>query len=88
MAGRRGAVVEGDFYNELERLNVQAEKMDTILTVHVQRICEARDTVIRSYHLQIHGSSGADAATSMENSENKYMCKQLSIPLSSAAEEM
>jgi len=26
MAGRRGAVVEDDFYNKLEKLNVQAGK--------------------------------------------------------------
>ena len=63
VAGRRGAVVEDDFY----RLSVQAGKKDKILAVHVQRICEAHDTVIQSYHQQIHGSSGADATTSMEN---------------------
>ena len=63
MAGRRGAVVEHDFYNKLEKLNVQ----DKILFAHVQRICEAHGTVMRSYYQQIHGSSGADATTSMEN---------------------
>jgi len=65
VAGRRGSVVEDDFYNKLERLNVQAGNKDKILTAHVQRICEAHDTVIRSYFEQIHGSSGADATTSM-----------------------
>jgi len=69
VAGRRGAVVEDDFYNKLERLNVQAGKKDKILAAHVQRICEAQDTVKRSYYQQIHGSSGADATTSMENIE-------------------
>jgi len=59
--------VENDFYNKLERLNVQAGKKDKILAAHVQRICEAHDTVIRSYYQQIHGSSGADATTSIEN---------------------
>ena len=67
MAGRRGAVVEDDFYNKLEKLNVQAGKSDQILWTHVQRICEAHDTVMRSYYQKIHGSSGADATTSMEN---------------------
>jgi len=67
VAGRRGAVVEDDFYNKLERLNVQAGKKDKILAAHVQRICEAHDTVIRSYYQQIHRSSGADVITSMEN---------------------
>ena len=67
MAGRRGAVVEDDFYNKLDKLNVQAGEKDKILLAHVQRICEAHDTVMRFYYQQIHGSSGADATTSMEN---------------------
>jgi len=67
VAGRRGAVVEDDFYNKLERLSVQARKKEKILAAHVQRICKAHDTVMRSYYQQIHGSSGADATTSMEN---------------------
>jgi len=45
-AGRRGAVVEDDFYNKLEKLNKQAGKKDKILAAHVQRICEAHDTVM------------------------------------------
>jgi len=67
VAGRCGAVVEDDFYNKLERLSVQARKRDKILLAHVQRICEAHDTVMQSYYQQIHGSSGADATTLMEN---------------------
>jgi hypothetical protein len=67
VAGRRGAVVKDDFYNKLEKLKVQAGKRDKILLAHVQRICEAHDTVMRSYYQQVHGSSGADATTSMEN---------------------
>jgi len=63
VAGRRGAVMEDDFYNKLENFNVQAGKRDKILLAHVQSICEAHDTVIRSYYQQIHGSSGADATT-------------------------
>ena len=59
--------MEDDFYNKLERLNVQAGEKDKILAAHVQRICEVHDTVMRSYYQQIHGSSGADATTSMEN---------------------
>jgi len=47
-AGRRGTVDSDDFYNNLERLIVQAGKRDKILAAHVQRICEAPDTVIRS----------------------------------------
>jgi len=67
VAERRGAVVEDDFYNKLQKLNVQAGKRDKILLAHVQRICEAQDTVMRSYYQQIHGSSGSDATMSMEN---------------------
>jgi len=67
VAERRGAVVEDDFYNKREKLNVQAGKRDMNLLAHVQRICEAHDKVVRSYYQQIHGSSGADATTSMEN---------------------
>jgi len=71
VAGRRGAVVEEDCYNKLERLSVQAGKRDKILAAHVQCICNARDTVIRSYYQSIHGSSGADVTTSMENLEEQ-----------------
>ena len=53
VAERRGAVVEDDFYKKLEKLNVQARKRDKILLAHVQRICEAHDTVMRSYYQQI-----------------------------------
>jgi len=67
VAGRRGAVVEDDFYNKLKKLNIQSGKRDKILLAHVQRICEAHDIVMRSYFQQIHGSSGADATMSMEN---------------------
>jgi len=61
--------VEDDFFNKLERLSVQAGKKDKILAAHAQRICEAYDTVIRSYYQQIHGSSRADTTMSMESLE-------------------
>jgi len=53
VAGRRGAVVENDFYNKLEKLNVQAGKRDKILSANVQHICEVHYTVMRSYCQQI-----------------------------------
>ena len=56
VAGRRGAVVEDDFYNKLEKLNVQAGKRDKILLAHVQRICEAHDILMRFYYQQIETS--------------------------------
>jgi len=54
---RCGAVVEDEFYNKLERLNVQAGEKDKILAAHVQRICEAHDTVMRSYYQQMHSNA-------------------------------
>jgi len=77
VAGRRGAVVEDDFYNKFEKLNVQTGKKDNIMLAHVQRICEAHDTVMRSYYQQIYESSGADAVdatTSMEKNWRKNVC--------------
>ena len=79
MAGRRGAVVEDDFYNKLDKLNVQAGKKDKILLAHVQRICEAHDTVMRSYYQQIHGSSVADATTSMDKKNRQNGRKMTSF---------
>ena len=57
VAGRRGAVVEDDFYNKLQRLNVQAGKRDKTLAAHVQHICEAHDTVTRSYYQQVRSNA-------------------------------
>ena len=65
----RGAVEEDDFCHELERLNVQAGQRDKILAAHLQRICEAHDTVIQSYYQQLHGCLGPtrrQRQTSME----------------------
>jgi len=50
-----------------KKFSVPAGKRDTILVVHVQRICEVHDWAIRSYYQQTHGSSKADATTSKEN---------------------
>ena len=46
VAGMRGAVVEDDFYNKLERLGVQAAKKDKILIrddVKLAQLVRARD---------------------------------------------
>ena len=70
--------MEDDFYNKFERLSVQAWKWDQIRTAHVWRIFEAHDTVIQSYHQQIHGSFGADTVTSIENiREQAYVQRTL-----------
>ena len=41
----------------------------------MQRICKAHDTVMRSCYQQMHGSSGADAMTSMENITGQSLSK-------------
>jgi len=58
VAGRRGALVEDDFYNKLQRLDAQAGKKYKIPAAHVQCICEAHETVMRSYYQQMHYRSG------------------------------
>ena len=45
--------MEYDFYNKFDKHNVQAGKKDKILLAHVQRICEAHDTVMQSYYQQM-----------------------------------
>jgi len=57
VAGRRSAVVKDDFYNKLEKINVQAGKKDKILLAHVQRICEVHDTVMQSCYQQISANT-------------------------------
>jgi len=42
--GRPGAVVEGNFYNKLEKLNVQAGKRDKILLAHAMSNAYAKRT--------------------------------------------
>jgi len=77
VAGRRGAVVEDDFYNKLEKLNVQAGKRDKILMAHVPRICEAKcttqecDPIISKYM----GRLGLTRRRRWRTLENKCMCK-------------
>ena len=67
LISRLGAVVENAFYNKLEKLNVQAGEKGKILLAHVQRICEAHDTVMQSYYQQIQRR--------WRTLENKCMCK-------------
>ena len=61
VTGRRGAVVEVDFYDKLERLSVQTREKDKILTAHVHvhsnPILSANTWVV---------SPGADVMTLME----------------------
>ena len=52
--------MEIDFYEKLEKFDVQAGKKDKIFSDHVTQVCEAHDRAILSYLQQIHGSPGAD----------------------------
>jgi len=75
--GRRGAVVEDDFYNKLKRLSVQTGKIHKILLAHVQRTWEAydRDAAMRSYYQQIQGNLGLTRRHRWRTLENMCMCK-------------
>ena len=53
--------MESDFYEKLEKLDVQAGKKDKIFSDHITQVCEAHGQVISSYLQQIHRSPGADA---------------------------
>ena len=66
--------MEDDFYNKIEKLNVQAGKKDKILAVHVQRICEAHDTSMRPYY-QYMGRLGLTQRRRWRILENKCMCQ-------------
>ena len=49
VAGNRGSVMESDFYEKLEKLDVQAGKKEKIFSDHVTQVCEAHCQVISSY---------------------------------------
>ena len=68
VAGRRGAAVEDDFYNKLDKLNVQARKRDKILLAHVQRIREAHDTVKKREQSRQESTTHEKIAARVENS--------------------
>ena len=69
IVGNRGSVMEGDVYEKLEKLDVQAGKKDKIFSDHVTQVCKAHDRVILSYLQQIHRSPGANARGSRNNIE-------------------
>ena len=70
VAGNRGSVMESDFYEKVEKLDVQTGKKDKILSDHITQVSEARGQVISSYFQQIHGSPGTDARGSCQNLKN------------------
>ena len=73
IVGNRGSVMEGDVYEKLEKLDVQAGKKDKIFSDHVTQVCEAHDRVMLSSLQQIHESQGADVKGSRNNiGQNVY----------------
>jgi len=73
IVGNRGSVMEGDVYEKLEKLDVQAGKKDKSFSDHVTQVCEVHNRVILSYLQQIHGSLGADAKGSRNDiGQNVY----------------
>ena len=49
VVGNCGSVIEGDFYEKLEKLDVQAGEKDKINSDYVTQFCEAHDRVIVSH---------------------------------------
>ena len=75
VSGNRGSVMESNFYEKLEKLDVQAGKKDKIFSDHLTQVCEAHGQVISSYFQQIHECPGTDAkGSSLKNNiwENVY----------------
>ena len=49
VAGNRGSVMESDFYEKLEKLDVQAGKKDKIFSDAITQVCETHGQQISSY---------------------------------------
>ena len=86
VVGNRGSVMEGDFYEKLEKLDVEAEKKDNIFSDHVTQICEAHDRVILSYLQQIHGSPGQMREDQEPTLGKMCMCRKQETRTWSSAE--
>ena len=73
VAGNRGSVKESDFYEKLEKLDVQAGKKDKIFSDDLTQVCEAHNRVMVSYHQQIQRSPGVNVRGSKDdNGQNVY----------------
>ena len=73
VAGNRGSVMEIDFSEKLEKLDVQAGKKEKIFYDHLTQVCEAHNRVMLSYHQQIQGSPGVNARGSKDDiGQNVY----------------
>ena len=55
--GKRGSVVESDFYTKLKKLDVQDGKKDKLFADHVTQSCEAHNRLIVSFHQQVQGGT-------------------------------
>jgi len=49
VVGKRGSVVESDFYTKLTKLDIQEGKKDKLFADHETQVCEAHNRVIVSF---------------------------------------
>ena len=57
VVGNRESVVEGDFYTELKKLDIQEVKKDKLFADYVTQVCEAHNRVIVSFLQQVQGGT-------------------------------
>jgi len=55
VVGKRGSVVESDFYSKLKKLDVQEVQKDKLFADHVTQVCKAHNRVIVSFLQQVQG---------------------------------
>jgi len=66
----RRSVVDSDFYNMLNKLDVQEGKKDKKITDHVTQVCQAHNQVIVSCLQQVQGLGFARSTTEGSRANN------------------
>jgi len=67
VVGKRGSVVESDFYNKLKKLDIQEGKKDKLFADHVTQVCEAHNRMIMSFLQQVQAGTRPNTEGSREN---------------------
>jgi len=67
VVGKRGSVVESDFYSKLKKLDVQEVQKDKLFADHVTQVCKAHNRVIVSFLQQVQGGTRPTTEGSREN---------------------
>jgi len=67
VVGKRGSVVERDFYTKIKKLDVQEGKKDKLFADHVTQVCQAHNQVIVSLLEQVQKSARPTTEGSREN---------------------